>query len=201
MKKLVFPFIVGILLISASFSSAAEKGLSNYSTASLKTAPPVSTDKTVESAISGKFKVGYVDLTKIAETSDVAKVAKAHFESKADRYKAQIETKQKMLEKQKATLEAKLPTYTPEQRTAKIKDYEKKVDELRKMLQKADKEMKPMQEELIREVYGKIEKTSREFGEANGFSVILEKRELLYLGSGIDAQDVTEQIIAELNRK
>ena len=109
--------------------------------------------------------------------------------------------KKKLLEKQKATLEAKLPTYTPEQRAAKIKDYEKKVDELRKMLQKADKEMKPMQEELIREVYGKIEKASRDFGGANGFSVILEKRELLYLGSGVDAQDVTEQIIAELNKK
>lgn len=202
MKKLVHPFIAGILLISASASFAAEKGLSNYSTASLKTSPPAATDKAVEPAATvNVVKIGYVDMTKIAETSDVAKVAKAHFESKADRYKAQIETKQKMLEKQKATLEAKLPTYTPEQRAAKIKEYEKKVDELRKMLQKADKEMKPMQEELLREVYGKIEKASREFGGANGFAVILEKRELLYLGSGVDAQDVTAQIIAELDKK
>ena len=129
MKKLVFPFVVGILLISASISFAADKALSNYSTASLKTSSPVSTDKTVEPAISKNiFKIGYVDIMKIAEQSDVGKVAKTHFESKADRYKAQIETKQKMLEKQKATLEAKLPTYTPEQRAAKIKDYEKKVD-------------------------------------------------------------------------
>jgi outer membrane protein len=202
MKKLVYPVIVGILLISASVSTAAEKGLSNYSTAVLKTLPSVAIDKTVDPALSRNvFKIGYVDMMKIAEQSDVGKVAKTHFESKADRYKAQIETKQKLLEKQKATLEAKLPTYTPEQRAAKIKEYEKKVDELRKMLQKADKEMKPMQEELFREVYEKIEKASRDFGGANGFSVILEKRELLYLGSGVEAQDVTEQIIAELARK
>jgi outer membrane protein len=202
MKKLVYLFIIGILLISAAVSSAEEKALSNYSTATLKTSPPVSIEKKVEPAAPGNiFKIGYVDVMKIAETSDVGKVAKTHFESKADRYKSPIETKQKLLEKQKATLEAKLPTYTPEQRAAKIKDYEKKVDELRKMLQKADKEMKPMQEELIREVYGKIEKASKDFGGANGFSVILEKRELLYLGSGVEAQDVTEQIIAELNKK
>jgi hypothetical protein len=35
----------------------------------------------------------------------------------------------------------------------------------------------------------------------NGFSVILEKKDLLYLGSGVDVEDVTEQIIAELNKK
>lgn len=201
MNRLVHSFIAGILL-TASAAAAEEKALSNYSASSRAGSSQVSVEKKIEPAPAGRnFKVGYVDIMKIAEQSDAGKVAKTHFEAKADRYKAQIETKQKLIEKQKATLEAKLPTYTPEQRAAKIKDYEKKVDELRKMLQKADKEMKPMQEELIREVYGKIEKASREFGVANGFSVILEKRELLYLGSGVDTEDVTAQIIAELNRK
>ena len=202
MNKLAYPFIAGILLISASVASAGETALANYSAASRTGSSQASMEKKVEPAPAGKsFKVGYVDIMKIAEQSDAGKVAKAHFEAKADRHKAQIETKQKLIEKQKATLEAKLPTYTPEQRAAKIRDYEKKVDELRKMLQKADQEMKPMQEELIREVYGKIEKASRDFGGANGFAVILEKRELLYLGSGVEAEDVTAQIIAELNKK
>lgn len=158
-----------------------------------KISPPAPVEK--------RFRVGYVDLMKIAEQSDAGKVAKTHFESKADRYKAQLDTKQKLLEKQKATLEAKLPAYTPEQRAAKIKEYEKKVDEFRKMLQKADKEMRPMQEELVREVYGKIETAAREYGAANGFSVIIEKREILYLGKGIDAEDVTEALLKELNKK
>lgn len=146
-------------------------------------------------------RVGYADLLKIAEKSDAGKVAKTHFEAKADRLKAQLETKQKLLEKQKATLEAKLPTYTPEQRTAKIKDYEKKVEELRKMLIKADQELKPMQEELIKDIYGKIEKVAREYGARKGFSVLLEKRELLYLGADVEAEDVTDALIAELNAK
>jgi outer membrane protein len=140
-------------------------------------------------------------MRKIAAESDAGKVAKAHFEAKADRHKAQIDTKQKLLEKQKATLEAKLPTYTPEQRTAKIKEYEKKVNELKKMLEKADKEMRPMQEELTKELYGKIEAAAQAYGAANGFSIILEKRELLYLGKGIDAEDVTAILISELNKK
>lgn len=164
--------------------------------------PAVSEAKAAPAATAEKkFKIGYVDIMKIAGESDAGKVAKSHFEAKADRYKAQIDTKQKMLEKQKATLEAKLPTYSPEQRAAKIKAYEKKVEELRTMLQKADKEMRPMQEGLIKEVYTKIESAAQAYGAANGFSAIIEKRELLYLGKDIDAEDVTEALIKELNKK
>lgn len=169
---------------------------------SVSAAPAAAEEKSPTPAMAeNRFRVGYVDIMKVAAESDAGKVAKAHFEGKADRHKALIDTKQKLLEKQKAALEAKLPTYTPEQRTAKIKEYEKKVDELKKMLQKADNEMRPMQEELIKEIYGKIAATARTYGAANGFSVILEKRELLYLGKGIDAEDVTEILIAELNKK
>jgi len=153
------------------------------------------------STAAASFRVGYADVMKIAEQSEAGKVAKAHFEAKADKHKAQIETKQKLLEKRKAALEAKLRTYTPEQRAAKIKDYEKQVDELRKMLQKADKEMKPMQEELLKDIYGKIEAAARTYGEANGYSVILIKNELLYLGKNADVQDVTEALIQEINKK
>jgi len=145
------------------------------------------------------FRVGYADLLKVAGESAMGKAAKANFEAKADKLKGQIETKQKLLEKQKASLEAKLPTYTPQQRAAKIKEFEKKVDELRKMLQKADKEMKPVQEELLKTVYGKIEKAAGEYGAANGFSVIMDKKELLYLGKDVDAQDVTEALIKHLD--
>jgi outer membrane protein len=200
MNKLVYPIIAGIFLISAAVSFAEEKTFTNHSSTSRS--PQAAMGKMIEAGAAGsRLKVGYVDMTKIAEKSDAGKVAKAHFEAKADKHKSQIETKQKLIEKQKATLEAKLPTYTPEQRAAKIKDYEKKVEELRKMIQKADNEMRPMQEELIREVYGKIENASRDYGMVNGFSVILEKKDLLYLGSGVDVEDVTDQIIAELNKK
>lgn len=145
------------------------------------------------------FRVGYVDLLKVAEKSSMGKTAKASFEARADKLKRQIDAKQKNLEKQKAALEAKLPTYTPQQRAAKIKEYEKKVDELRTLLQKAEKEMKPLQEGLLKDVYGKIEKAAAEYGAANGFSVIVEKKELLYLGKDIDAQDVTEALIKKLD--
>jgi len=201
MRRKLAVFSVISILAAAQLSAAETAAPGLTPAAAAAPAPAAGKDDAAAAVAVRRIRVGYVDTMKVAEQSDAGKVAKAHFESKADRHKAQIDTKQKLLEKQKATLEAKLPTYTPEQRAAKIKDYEKKVEELRKLLQKADKEMKPMQEELIREIYGKIEKAAKEYGAANGFAVILEKRELLYLGSDIDAEDVTVALINELNKK
>ena len=201
MNRLLTCIIAVTTLFSPCLSIAATDS-SPAATPSVSASPAVPAEKATPSgSTETRFRVGYVDMIKIAAESDAGKVAKAHFEAKADRHKAQIDTKQKLLEKQKATLEAKLPTYSPEQRTAKIKEYEKKVNELKKMLEKADKEMRPMQEELTKELYGKIEDAARAYGAANGFSIILEKRELLYLGKGIDAEDVTGILIAELNKK
>ena len=201
MNRLLTCIIAVTTLFSPCLSFAATDS-SPATTSSVSASPAVPAEKATPSgSTETRFRVGYVDMIKIAAESDAGKVAKAHFEAKADRHKAQIDTKQKLLEKQKATLEAKLPTYTPEQRTAKIKEYEKKVNELKKMLEKADKEMRPMQEELTKELYGKIEAAARVYGAANGFSIILEKRELLYLGKGIDAEDVTGILITELNKK
>jgi len=202
-------FMFRFFVCVATLITLLYPGLSFAETDSLSSTPPSVTLSPVAPAekvtspatTETRFRVGYVDIMKIAAESDAGKVAKTHFEAKADRYKSQIDTKQKLLEKQKANLEAKLPTYTPEQRAAKIKAYEKKVDELKKALQAADQEMRPLQEELLKEVYGKIETVARAYGAANGFSVILEKRELLYLGKGVDAEDITEALIKELNKK
>lgn len=193
--------LVATSLLVATPLQAAEIAPREVPAPAVAAAPAAEKPAAVDPAALRRIRVGYADILKVAEQSDAGKVAKAHFEAKADRHKSQIDTKQRLLEKQKATLEAKLPTYTPEQRAAKIKEYEKKVDELRKLLQKADKEMKPMQEELLRDIYGKIEKAAREYGAANGFAVILEKRELLYLGSNVEAEDVTDVLIRELNKK
>lgn len=161
-------------------------------------AQPIPTQSTAAAAT---LRVGYVDILQIAEKSDPGKAARSQFEARADKLKAQIESKQKLLEKQKTALEAKLPTYSPEQRAVKIKEYEKKVGELRKLLEKADKELKPLQEELQKEIYAKIEKAATEYGAANGFSVIVTKNELLYMGKSVDVQDVSEAIIKLLALK
>ena len=199
MKYRSFPLIATLLLCTMPLAVMAE------------TPPPISVPAATQPAIDSQKKpeatppapslrVGYADVMKIAEKSAPGKAAKARFEAKSGKLKTQIEAKQKQLDKQKSTLEAKLSTYAPDQRAARIKEYEKKVEEFRKLLQKADRELKPMQEELQKEIFDKIEKAATEYGAANGFSVIMVKNDLLYLGKNVEVQDVTDALITHLEK-
>lgn len=192
---------LAVLLLSFSLPVGAQDTAADAAAAPVSAPPAAAVAAGEVKKGAAPFRLGYADLSKVAAESAMGKVAKTHFEAKADKLKSQIDTKQKLLEKQKATLEAKLPTYTPEQRAAKIKEFEKKVGELRTMLQKADREMKPLQEDLLKDVYGKIEKAAGEYGAANGFAVIMDKKDLLYIGKDVDVQDVTGDLIKLLDGK
>ena len=147
------------------------------------------------------IRIGYADITRIGNESVPGKAAQARFKAKAEKYQAQIAAKQKQLEKQKAAIEAKLPSLLPEQRAAKAKEFEKKVEEYRKFVQNAEKELKPLEEELARSLFGVIEKVVSDYGKANGYAAIVVKKELLYQGSGVSTQDVTDDILKLVNEK
>jgi outer membrane protein len=161
--------------------------------------------KKVESAPASQpaqaIRIGYVDITRIGNESVPGKAAQARFKAKADKYQSQITAKQKQLEKQKAAIEAKLPSMLPEQRAAKAREFEKKVEEYRKFVQNAEKELKPLEEELGRSLFGTIEKVVADYGTANGFAAIVAKKELLYQGSVVTTLDVTGDILKLVNEK
>ena len=147
------------------------------------------------------IRFGYLDMLRIGSDSNQGKAAKAKFEAKAGKYKEQIVAKQKQLDKQKAAIQAKLATLSPEQRSAKAKEFEKKVDDYQKFVQKAEKEMQELQEEVSRKLFLEIEQVVDSYGKANGFTAICLKKDLLYLASGVDVQDVTDEILKLVNEK
>jgi outer membrane protein len=105
------------------------------------------------------------------------------------------------LEKQKADIEAKLKTLAPAQREAKAKAFQKKVDEFQKFVMNAEKELQAKQEELSDKLFKAIEQASVELGKAKGLAIVVIKRELLYLGSGVETQDVTDDVIKKIDKK
>ncbi len=147
------------------------------------------------------LRIGYLDITRIGNESSPGKAAQGRLKAKAEKYQSQIAAKQKQLEKQKAAIEAKLPSMLPEQRAAKAREFEKKVEEYRKFVQNAEKEMKPLEEELTRSLVGMIEKVASDYGKANGYAAIVVKKELLYQGSVVAVQDVTEDILKLVNEQ
>lgn len=145
--------------------------------------------------------LGHVDLARIAAESETGKAGQAQMIDLKKKLQSQIESKRKQLEKQKVAIEAKFKTFTNEQREAKGKEFQKKVEEFQKFGMKAEKELQAKQEEFSDKLFKAIEQASADLGKAKGLALVVIKRELLYLGSGVDAQDVTDEVIKKIDKK
>lgn len=168
--------------------------------AAVPVAPPVAIPVPAAQGKTGP-RIGYVDIMKIADESTLAKASKVRLKERGDKLQVQLDAKQKQLEKQKSALEAKLPTLNPDQRGAKIKEYEKKVEEFRKSVKNAEKEMQPLQEELTMSITEATLAACETYGKENGFTVIAVRKDLLYVDSGAVPADVTSEILSLMNLK
>lgn len=159
-------------------------------------------EKTVEiSKMQPVVKLGYADMAKIGSESSLGKASQAQAKAKQEKLQAQVQAKRKQLDKQKASIEATIASLTPAQREAKAKDFQKKVEAFQKFVASAEKEFQTLQEGLSKALYEAIEQASVEYGKANNLSLVVVKRELLYLANGVDAQDVSDGIIKLMDEK
>jgi outer membrane protein len=147
------------------------------------------------------MRIGYVDIARIGSESTLGKASTAKSREKQEKFQARILAKRKQLDKQKAAIEAKISTLTPQQREAKGREFQKKVEEFQKFGMNAEKELQALQEELTKALFAAIEQTAAEYGKTNRLGVVIIKRELLYLDSGVDSQDVTDGLIKLMNEK
>ena len=144
-------------------------------------------------------RIGVIDLARIDRESKQGKAAQAKVKAKKDKLQAQLTARQKQLEKQKAEIEAQLPTLSPAERAKKAKEFEKKVDGYRTLLEKAEKDMKPLVEELSRALSRTIKEAAAAYATANGLAAIISSRELVYVGSSVFPEDVTDGLLRQLN--
>jgi outer membrane protein len=164
---------------------------------------PAEAQKSPEAVLPAQqsMRMGHVDLARIAEESETGKAGQTQMLNLKKKLQGQLETRQKQLEKQKTAIEAKLKTFTAAQREAKAKEFQKKVEEFQKFGMNAEKELQARQEELSNKLFKAIEQASADLGKAKGLALVVIKRDLLYLGSGVDAQDVTDEIIKKVDKK
>lgn len=146
-----------------------------------------------------KIKIGFIDMAKVASDSSPGKAAYAKIKAKTGNYQKQIKSKERQLQKQKAAIEAQLPSLQPSQRAAKAKDFQKKLESFQKFLEKAEKDVRTKEAELLKELYQSVEKSAGDYGKANGFAAIVMRKDLLFVGNTVDIQDLTAEIIKQLD--
>ena len=146
-------------------------------------------------------RIGYVDLIRLGNESEPGKAGKTRLTERQKKFQSQLEAKRKQLDKQRAAIEAKLSSLSPQQREAKSKEFGKKVEEFQKFGRNAEDQLQELQQELSRGLYEKVEQAANDYGKASGLTAIIVKRELLYAASGVDVKDVTDEVIKLLNEK
>lgn len=146
-------------------------------------------------------RIGYVDLIRLGNESEPGKAGKTRLTERQKKFQSQLEAKRKQLDKQRAAIEAKLSSLSPQQREAKSKEFGKKVEEFQTFGRNAEDQLQELQQELSRGLYEKVEQAANDYGKASGLTAIIVKRELLYAASGVDVKDVTDEVIKLLNEK
>jgi len=146
-------------------------------------------------------RIGYIDLIRIGTESEPGKAGQAQLTERQKKFKGQFEAKRKQLDKQRAAIETKLSSLSPQQREAKSKEFGKKVEEFQKFGQGAEEQLQELQQAVSRSLFEKVEQAATDYGKTSGLSAVIVKRELLYAASGVDVRDVTDQVIKLLNEK
>lgn len=139
-------------------------------------------------------RLGLVDIKRISNESALGKATQAQIKAQQGKLQKQVDTKRRQLDKLKNDIERQLPTLTPAQREAKAKEFQKKVEAFQKFGINTEKEFMDIQEKLTKELLTGIEQAANAIGKLKGLSAVVVKRELLYLGSGVEAVDISEEV-------
>ena len=179
-----------------ALACAAERTPEIKPVAPVQTMAPVPATTAAVQAV----RIGYVDIVRIGTESEQGKALKSLLMAKKDLLQVKIDRKKKQIEKLKTSIEAKVATMTPQQREARSREFQKKVEEFQSFVQASEEELRGLQEKETKALYDAVEHTATTLGAGKGFAAIVIKKELLYVGNAIDAQDVTDDLIKALNQ-
>lgn len=199
LKMLLTALVLVIPALSVAADSetkAATPAQATTSTTQVKTAE---NNQLETQAARQSIKIGYVDITGIGSESDRGKALKALLIGRQEQLQKKIDGKRKQIEKFKTSIESKIASMAPAEREAKSREFQKKLDEFQKFARKSEEDLFALQQKETKVLYDEIEKSAVAYGSANGFALIVVKKELLYVGNSVDAEDVTEALIKALN--
>ena len=202
-KKLLIALIIALPTLAGAADSAPAVAPGSASPAPISANVPQTSAATTKpsetAAVRQNPKLGYVDIVRIGGDSDRGKALKARLTSKKDALQIKVDAKKKQIEKMKTSIEAKLPGMTPQQREAKSKEFQKKLEDFQKFARSSEEELYTLQEKETKALFEDMEQAAVAYGKANDFAAIVIKKELLFLSNAVDAQDVTDALIKSLN--
>lgn len=141
-----------------------------------------------------ELKVGYVDLAKLFDGYQRTKESDAALGKTGKQKEAELEGRMNDLKKLRQNLEL----LNDQAREAKVREIEEKQDELQRFRRDAARDLRQQRDGVAKEILKEIDAAVTEYAKANGFSLVLDERSLVY---GQAAQDLTDEILKRLNSR
>lgn len=142
-------------------------------------------------------RTAYVDVEKVFQEYQKKKDLEAKLESETTQGRQELEKMRGELEKLKKDYEAQQLLLTEEAKKERQQEIAQKVKEIESLRQKISGQIKEKQDMYTREILQDIVNKIKEIAEREGYIYVFDKAALVY---GAPTQDITEKIIAELNK-
>ncbi len=139
-------------------------------------------------------KIGYINLGK---TFDEYEKTQQYEKSLGDKGDKKEKDREKLVADIKK-LKDEMILLSDKGKTEKQEAVDEKMAELQDFDKETRDELRSERDNMVRDILSEIDKVIRDFGEKNGFTVILNDRILVY---GNEALDITQDIIGILNGK
>jgi len=139
-----------------------------------------------------ELKLGYVDLSKVFDGYERTKASDDGLQKRGKQKEAELEAKMAELRKLRQSLEL----LAEEAREAKIREIEEKAEDLQRFRASTARTLRRDRDKMARQLLGDIRKGVAEYAKANGFSLIVDDRSVLY---GTSVHDVTDEVLGLLN--
>ncbi|MCK6554109.1 OmpH family outer membrane protein [Candidatus Binatia bacterium] len=149
-------------------------------------------------AVRAEEKIGYVDLQRALNESDAGRKAKEEFKVDVDKLQAKLKKQKDEIDGLKDQLEKKALVMKDAERDNAEEEYRRKLRDFERNYKDSQADLQRKDGELTGAIIKELQEVIREYGEKEGFTVILEASNSAVLYGAKNA-DLTDQIIRQYN--
>ncbi len=146
----------------------------------------------------GAPKIGYVDLQRALNESEAGKKAKEEFKVQVDKLQAQLKKQKDDIDAMKDQLEKKAVVMKEEERGNLEDDYRRKLRDFERNYKDSQADLQKKDNELTGVIIKDLQEVIRDYGEHEGYTLILESTSSAVL-YGTKNADLTDEIMKHYN--
>ncbi len=142
----------------------------------------------------GELKIGYVNLPKVFDGYERTKASDADLEKKGSQKEAELQSRLNELKKMREGLEL----LNDKAKDARAREIEQKTDELQRFRTNTARDLRRERDQIAGEILQDIQQVVETYAKANGYTLVLNEKALLYSQPTFD---VTDEILKGLNNR